>query len=143
MNVWNALAAYMVCVVPSLLISTADTVVGNPEDRLRIHVLDVGQADCIVTESPQGKVMVVDVGEDNKRAGKEAKILHKYLKDSVHKYNIDYLLISHYHEDHMGWPRDVSPTGLAYLLRIPDIRVKRVIDRGLEIPSRSRLFYVY
>ncbi|MFQ5862994.1 MAG: ComEC/Rec2 family competence protein [Candidatus Brocadiales bacterium] len=143
MDVWKALAAWTACVVLSLPILVPNIVVGYPEDRLRIHVLDVGQADCIVIESPQGKVMVVDVGEDNRRAGKEAEILHKYLRDSVHKYNIDYLLVTHYHEDHMGWPRDVTPTGLAYLLRMPDIRIKKVIDRGLEIPSRSRLFHVY
>ncbi len=143
MDVRKTLRVWTACVVFSLPILIPVNVAGRSEDKLRIHVLDVGQADCIIIEAPQGKVMVVDVGEDNKRAGKEAKILHRYLKDFVHKYDIDYLLISHYHEDHMGWPREVSRAGLAYLLHTPDIRIKKVIDRGLEIPSRSRLFHIY
>lgn len=141
--VWKVLLVFTGCVALTLPVLIPGIVVGHPGDKLRIHVLNVGQADCIVVESPQGRVLVVDVGEDSRRVGKEAGVLHRYLKDDIHKYVIDYLLITHYHEDHMGWPRDVSPTGLAYLLRMPDIRVKKVIDRGFDVPSRSRLFYVY
>ena len=142
MNVWERLVS-TACLAFFLPIWMSADVIGDPRDKLRIHVLDVGQADCIVIESPHDGVMVVDIGEDSDRSGKEAEVLHKYLKDDIHRGAIDYLLISHYHEDHMGWPREVSPTGLAYLLHVPDMRVKKIIDRGLEVPSSSRLFHVY
>jgi competence protein ComEC len=140
---WKMLVLWAACVAVSLPIHMSTGAGDRSGGKLRIHVLDVGQADCIVIETPKGRLMVVDVGEDKDRAGKEAKVLHKYLKENIHRYTIDYLLITHYHEDHMGWPRKVSPTGLAYLLRLADIKVKKVIDRGLEIQSRSRLFEVY
>lgn len=109
------------------------------EDILRVHVLDVGQGDSIVVESPDGRVLVVDIGEDHLRSGKEADVLHQYLTEKLHKYVIDYLLITHYHEDHIGWPREVSPTGVFYLHRLPGFKIKKVIDRGLEIVSDSPL----
>jgi beta-lactamase superfamily II metal-dependent hydrolase len=110
---------------------------------LGIHVLDVGQADCIIVQSPGGKTLVVDVGEDGRQPGKEAEVFYQYLKDRLHKYVIDHLLITHYHEDHMGWPREVSPTGLFYLHTLPGLRIKKVIDRGLGVVSDSLLCQRY
>src|SRR3990167_8599746 len=101
MNVWERLVS-TACLAFFLPICMSADVIGDPRDKLRIHVLDVGQADCIVIESPHDGVMVVDIGEDSDRSGKEAEVLHKYLKDDIHRGAIDYLLISHYHEDHMG-----------------------------------------
>lgn len=110
---------------------------------LRVHVLDVGQADCIIVESPSGKLMVVDVGEDPQRPGNEATILQDYLEQELNTHVIDYLLITHYHEDHMGWPREILPTGLFYLQRQAGIGIRKIIDRGLEVISNSPLCQKY
>lgn len=110
---------------------------------LRVHILDVGQADCIVVESPSGKLLVVDVGEDAQRPGNEAAILYDYLRQELNRQVVDYLLITHYHEDHLGWPREILPTGLFYLHRQAGISIRKVIDRGLEIISDSPLCQKY
>ncbi len=122
------------------LFTSLSTATSEP---LRVHVLDVGQADCIVVESPSGKLLVVDVGEDPQRPGNETSILCNYLEQKLHRHVIDYLLITHYHEDHMGWPRESLPTGLFYLHRQPGISIRKVIDRGLEIVSDSPLCQKY
>src|SRR3990172_2169600 len=107
---------YGACLLAALglFFSTVSTAAGGP---LRVHVLDVGQADCIIVESPSGKLLVVDVGEDPQRPGNEASILYNYLGQGLNRQAIDYLLITHYHEDHLGWPRDILPTGLFHLHR--------------------------
>ncbi|HHT9120971.1 MAG TPA: ComEC/Rec2 family competence protein [Candidatus Hypogeohydataceae bacterium YC41] len=110
---------------------------------LRVHVLDVGQADCIIIESPGGKLLVVDVGEDTRRPGNEAAVFYNYLVNELNKQVIDYLLITHYHEDHLGWPREILPTGLFYLHRQAGISIRKVIDRGLEVISDSPLCQKY
>jgi competence protein ComEC len=115
----------------------------TPGESLSIHILDVGQADCIIVESPTGKLLVVDVGEDPRRPGTEASILYNFLVQKLHRHVIDYLLITHYHEDHLGWPRETLPTGFFYLYRQPGISMRKVIDRGLDITSDSPLCQKY
>lgn len=66
----------------------------------KVHFLDVGQADCILVEFPNDKLMLIDSGipeaEDN---------IEAYLKNNIEWENgfvIDYFLITHPHEDHIG-----------------------------------------
>jgi hypothetical protein len=73
----------------------------------------------------------------------EASILYNYLLRELKRQVIDYLLITHYHEDHVGWPREMLPTGLFYLWRQPEISIRRVIDRGLQVISNSPICEKY
>ena len=134
--------AYLL-VAMGLFFSTAPTAAAATGRPLRVHVLDVGQADCIIVESPSGKLLVVDVGEDPQKPGNEASILYNYLGQGLNRQAIDYLLITHYHEDHLGWPRDILPTGLFHLHRQAGISIRKVIDRGLDIISDSPLCQKY
>jgi competence protein ComEC len=132
---------YYLAIVGLSFLTLQATAIGEPP--LRIHILDVGQADCIIVESPTGRLLVVDVGEDPQRPGNEATVLQNYLEQVLHRHVIDYLLITHYHEDHLGWPREILPTGLFYLHRQPGISLRKIIDRGLEILSDSPLCQKY
>lgn len=74
---------------------------------LRVHILDVGQADCILVQGPE-KVLVIDGGES-----KNADTIIEYLKSQGVE-RIDYYLNTHPHADHYGGitqVMDAIPTG--------------------------------
>lgn len=67
----------------------------NISKGMKVHFLDVGQADCALIES-NGEYMLVDAGNDDD----EDKI-----KDYLHKLNVKklkYVIATHPHEDHIG-----------------------------------------
>lgn len=63
---------------------------------LRVHYLDVGQADSEFIELPDGKTMLIDAG--NKDDGSSVV---NYIKNLGYN-TIDYLVATHPHEDHIG-----------------------------------------
>lgn len=69
--------------------------------ELRLHFVDVGQGDCTIIEFPDGKTMIIDGGENNKKT--EAAI------DGFIKTNLgadfryfDYAVLTHADSDHCG-----------------------------------------
>ena len=69
--------------------------------EMQVHVLDVGQGDAILIISPEGKVVLVDAGDQTKG---------KTVVDALKRYNvqqIDYLIATHAHPDHIGGMDDV------------------------------------
>lgn len=69
--------------------------------ELRVHVLDVGQADSILIVSPEGKTALVDAG--NPGGGK--KVLEAMNRLGVKQ--IDLLIATHAHADHIGGADEV------------------------------------
>lgn len=63
--------------------------------QLKVHFIDVGQADCILIES-DGKYMLVDGGNNNDKS-----LILNYLKD-VGVDQFEYVVATHPHEDHIG-----------------------------------------
>lgn len=68
----------------------------TPPQKLTVHYLDVGQADSILIQSPTGKTMLIDAGNNG-----DSTTIKNYLKKLNIK-NIDVLLATHPHEDHIG-----------------------------------------
>lgn len=66
---------------------------------LAVHFVDVGQGDCIIIQLPDGKVAVID-GGDEMYAARVAN----YLRTRVvgRQARIDWLINTHPHRDHMG-----------------------------------------
>lgn len=87
--------------------------------NLKITVLDVGQGLSIVTQTPENKIMVFDMGtssmRDNSNAAKSVGI--PYLK-SIGANKIDTLILSHPHTDHyLGLPlltKSINITNFLY-----------------------------
>ncbi|HEY2474584.1 MAG TPA: DNA internalization-related competence protein ComEC/Rec2 [Candidatus Cybelea sp.] len=98
------------------------------DGRLRVTVLDVGQADAIVIQTPRGHALLVDaggrlergrLGADSvaERVG-ERTVVPFLLRQGIHE--LDALILSHPHGDHAG--------GVAPVLR--RIRVAQFDDGG-------------
>ncbi len=85
------------------------------EQRLRITVLDVGQADAIVIQTPRGHALLVDAGGRLERGGRssasvaeavgERVVVPFLLRHGIH--GLDAIVLSHPHGDHAG---GVAPT---------------------------------
>jgi competence protein ComEC len=98
------------------------------DSRLRITVIDVGQADAILIETPAHHVVLVDAGGrlelgaqttgSTAEAVGERIVVPLLLRRGIH--HLDALLISHPHGDHVG--------GCAPILR--KLRVTEVADSG-------------
>lgn len=67
----------------------------NFNSNLRISVLDVGQGDAILIKLPTTKNILIDGGPDNKVLRQLGENLPFYRRQ------IDYLIISHFHQDHI------------------------------------------
>lgn len=67
----------------------------NKEESLKVHFIDVGQADCTLFES-NGEFMLVDAGNNA-----DGNLVVNYLKAQGVS-TISYLIGTHPHEDHIG-----------------------------------------
>lgn len=84
--------------------------------ELRVHFLDVGpvNGDSILIVSPAGKNVLIDAGDTSRG---------KNVVAALKRYNIqqlDYLIVTHPHPDHMGGTAEVFKT----------VKVLNVIDNG-------------
>ncbi len=98
------------------------------DGRLRVTVLDVGQADAIVVQTPRGHALLVDAGGRLERGPQvdgslaervgERIVVPFLLRQGIHE--VDAVVLSHPHGDHAG--------GLAPVLR--RLRVEEFADGG-------------
>ena len=69
----------------------------DTNDTLYIYCLDVGQGDAILIVSPSGQTMLVDAGKNGRGNSKVVPFL-----GSLNITNLDFLVATHYHADHIG-----------------------------------------
>ena len=66
------------------------------KDFLSVHIIDVGQGDCILIRTPTNKCVLVDGGDED-----NDKIIKSYLKsNNINK--IDIAIATHFDKDHIG-----------------------------------------
>jgi competence protein ComEC len=80
----------------------AITVASRPDGRLHLTVLDIGQGDAILVETPSGATMLVDGGPD---PGLTLRRLGANLPFFARR--IDVMVLSHPHQDHVAGLVDV------------------------------------
>lgn len=73
----------------------------SPADgRLHVTVLDVGQGDAIAIQSPSGRTALVDAGA-GMRFDAGSAVVEPFLRQSGVR-SLDFLLLTHDHDDHVG-----------------------------------------
>ncbi|MFA4906195.1 MAG: DNA internalization-related competence protein ComEC/Rec2 [Candidatus Margulisiibacteriota bacterium] len=98
---------------------------------LTISVIDVGQGDSILVESPSGKCMLIDGGPKYKRGDAGRRYVLPFLhKKGINK--LDIVVLTHPHDDHVG--------GLPSVLK--DLPVGLIFDSGQAHTSRAYLNFL-
>lgn len=93
---------FLICIILFMLTNNSAIPILSLESskpytsELKIHFIDVGQADCILIELPDGQKMLIDTGNNEDEA-----VIKKYLTEKSIK-RLDYLITTHPHEDHIG-----------------------------------------
>jgi competence protein ComEC len=95
----------------------ADGGVSRAAGTLTIYFVDVEGGQATVVALPNGQVLVVDAGNPGARDGER---LLAVLRDELGVSTVDYLLITHYHGDHVG--------GVPYLAS--KVSVAQYLDHG-------------
>lgn len=95
----NSLFSRLVPLICALIVALAgipSAFAADPEGKLSVHILDVGQGDAILIHSPTGKNVLVDAG-DVKPADDLVNRLDKLVKGPL-----DMIIMTHPHADHIG-----------------------------------------
>lgn len=73
----------------------------QPRMTLRATMIDVGQGDAILLESPIGRTILIDTGPSSKRFDAGERTIMPLLKRKGVTH-LDYVVITHAHSDHIG-----------------------------------------
>ncbi len=98
----------------------------------RIHVIDVGQGDSALIQAPTGENMLIDAGPNSAETA-----LRTYLdKHSVKR--LDYLILTHPHEDHIGGADMILDTYKVGTVILPDVTTTTsTFEKTLKALDRS------
>jgi len=104
------------------------------KDILRISCLDCGQGDLSFLELPGGEKILIDMGPPSELSGKEICLLRWLQKRRLRA--IDYVIITHAHNDHYGGLPEVFGaldvkcliTDASFWNDIEDIEIENVIS---------------
>ena len=95
--------------------------------NLEVHHLDVGQGDSTLIVSPTGKSLLFDAGEENWNSGANAEtVIGPYLQSVLGCKQLDYVVISHFHLDHIGY---VGYGGLWNLVEAQNFSIAQTLLR--------------
>lgn len=95
--------------------------------NLEIHHLDVGQGDSALIVSPAGKSLLFDAGEENWNSSAKAWVIGPYIQSVLGCKQLDYVVISHFHLDHIGY---VGYGGLWNLVEAQNFAVGQTLLRN-------------
>jgi beta-lactamase superfamily II metal-dependent hydrolase len=90
--------------------------------KLQLHFIDVGQGDGAILISPGGQVLAFDIGQDIVSQNCDKPVAY-YAQLGIRQ--LDYLFVSHYHEDHLGCVPNI----------LASARAGQVEDRGQSYAS--------
>ncbi|MEQ8188912.1 MAG: MBL fold metallo-hydrolase [Candidatus Eremiobacterota bacterium] len=110
--------------------------INDAEGLLKVHFIDVGHGDCILIQTPDDKVMLIDTGREE-----HAGYIENYLKKNNVK-EINVLVITHPHKDHIGSTAHIVRNFKIHKMYMPDVSqelecfynaIRAIKDRRLEV----------
>lgn len=122
---------FFICAISiAMFIPNIKTIAANK--ILKIHYIDVGQADCILIQN-NGSNMLIDAG--NREDGKS--VVYYLKKQGVKK--LDYIIGTHPHEDHIGGMSAVLKAFSTKKLIMPRVtsNTKTFMDLLLLVKSKN------
>lgn len=113
-----------------------------------LHVInfDVGQADATLIIY-QGKTILFDCGSPNHAPEVAGQRIPRRLDAILGHRHIDYFVITHYHQDHVGNPgkrknsRRTRPAGIFSLIDSEAVTIGTIIDRGAWVVGKPNATY--
>ena len=146
---------FRVVLAVAIVVARAGDVVGRPIESwqpgmLEIHQISTGRGNAGLYIFPDGTTLLVDAGElpgpspkhtparpdDTRRAGEWVVRYVRHALQHDRRPALDYVLLTHFHQDHMGEvakDMPVSPHGytLTGVTRVvEDLKVGKLLDRG-------------
>src|SRR5262245_58005285 len=112
--------------VLTLALSSLPAAQGRPAKTLDIYVIDVDGGEATLFVSPTGASLLVDAGWPGFN-GRDADRIAGVAK-SAGLERIDFLLVTHFHADHMGGSVELAA-------RLP---IRRFIDHGADVQPGER-----
>lgn len=95
---------------------------------LEIHHIDAGEGMSTLIVSPVGRSMLIDAGEAEWDQSDGAQIIGAYVRSVLGCARLDYLVISHFHLDHVGFP---GYGGIWHLVHQQGFVIGKLLHRDL------------
>jgi competence protein ComEC len=96
---------------------------------LEIHHIDAGEGVSTLVVSPTGQSMLIDAGEAAWDSDDGAKTVGAYVRSVLGCALLDYVLLSHFHLDHVGFP---GQGGVWHLVHEQGFAVGKLLHRDLN-----------
>lgn len=129
------------------------------EGYLDIHTISTGRGDAALIVMPDGTTMMIDAGDNEKKGDTQhpdgtkkpgvwqAIYMKHFMSQLPDKENLDYAMITHLHNDHIGSPKAQIMGEHGFLLsgvtQVGElIHFNKFIDRGYpdyDFPSRQKV----
>lgn len=97
--------------------------------RLEIHHINIGQGDSTLIVGPTGQTVLFDVGESYWNSSADAQTVGAYVQGVLGCKELDYVVISHFHSDHIGY---VGYGGLWHLVNTQGFTVGQTLLRDYD-----------
>ena len=96
---------------------------------LEIHHMDAGETVSTLIVSPAGRSMLIDAGEAEWDSDNGAKLVGAYVRSVTGCARLDYVVLSHFHLDHVGFP---GHGGVWHLVHEQGFAVGKLLHRDLD-----------
>jgi beta-lactamase superfamily II metal-dependent hydrolase len=94
--------------------------------NLEIHHINIGQGDATLIVGPTGQSLLFDAGESYWNSSIDAERAGPYIEGVLGCKELDYVVISHFHVDHIGY---VGYGGLWHLVEVQGFTVGQMLHR--------------
>ena len=129
------------------------------EGYMDIHTIATGRGDATFIVMPDGTTLMIDAGDNGKKKDKQhpdttkragewqAIYMKHFMKDLPGNGKVDYAMITHFHDDHMGAISEMLPGtngyGLSGITLVGEmVGYNKLLDRGYpkyDFPSKKKV----